>query len=74
MKQRVYRGRCANNEYLAGSLARFRDTKDDLYTLVREQEGLEDGVRKSLIRYMDAFYAIINDPRQVERKMIGKCV
>lgn len=74
VKQRVYRGRCANNEYLAGSLARFRDAKDDLYTLVREQEGLEDGVRKSLIWYMDAFYAIINDPRQVERKMIDKCV
>ena len=74
VKQRVYRGRCSNNEYLAGSLARFRDARDDLYTLVREQEGLEDGVRKSLIWYMDAFYAIINDPRQVKRKMIDKCV
>ena len=74
MKQRVYRGRCVNNEYLEDSLVRFRDSRDDLYTLVKEQEGLEDGVRKDLIRYMNSFFRIINDPRQVERRMIDKCV
>ena len=74
VRQRVYRGRCANNKYLPESLGRFRDASDELYTLVREQEGLEDGVRKDLLRYMDAFYDIINDPRKVERQMIDKCV
>ena len=74
VKQRVYRGRCVNNEYLEDSLVRFRDARDDLYTLVKEQEGLEDGVRKDLIRYMNSFFRIINDPRQVERRMIDKCV
>lgn len=74
VKQRVYRGRCVNNEYLEDSLVRFRDARDDLYTLVKEQEGLEDGVRKDLIRYMNSFFRIINDPHQVERRMIDKCV
>ena len=74
VRQRVYRGRCVNNKYLPDSLGRFRDARDELYTLVREQEGLEDGVRMDLLRYMDAFYDIINDPRKVERQMVDKCI
>ena len=74
VRQRVYRGRCVNNEYLEISLGKFRDARDNLYTLVREQEGLEDSVRRDLVRYMDAFYKIINNPREVERKLIDKCI
>ena len=74
VRQRVYRGRCANNEYLPESIEKFQDARDDLYTLVMEQEGLEDRVRKDLVRYMDAFYDIIDDPRQVKRQLIDKCV
>ena len=74
VRQRLYRGRCVNNRYLPDSLAKFRDAKDELYTLVREQEGLEDGARKALVRYMDDFYEIINNPREVERRLLDRCI
>jgi len=35
---------------------------------------LESRVRKRLIRYIDEFYDLIGDPRDVERKIIGKCI
>lgn len=74
VRQRVYRGRCANNRHLDASLTRFRDRRDAIYELIREQEGLDSKVRKSITRYVDDFYELINDPRDVERKIIKKCV
>jgi hypothetical protein len=74
VRQRVYRGRCVNNEYVEASLRRFRDRRDTIYKLVLEQEGLEPRVRKDIIRYIDDFYELIDDPRDVERKIIKKCI
>jgi hypothetical protein len=74
VRQRLYRGRCANNDYLDSSLQKFRDARESLYMLVREQEGLTDKVRKDLLIYMDDFFEIINDPRKVDRRMRDKCI
>ena len=73
VRQRVYRGRCVNTAPLAASLKRFSDRRDAIYKLVREQEGLESRVREKLIRYIDDFYELIDDPRDVERKIIKRC-
>ena len=42
--------------------------------IVRDQDGLTDKVRKDLLKYMDGVFEIINDPRQVERKMRDRCI
>jgi hypothetical protein len=74
VRQRLYRGRCVNNEYVEASLQRFRDRRDAIYTLVLEQEGLEPRARERMIRYINDFYELIDDPRDVERKIIKKCI
>lgn len=74
VRQRVYRGRCANNEHVAASLLKFRDHRSSIYALVNEQEGLEPRVRKRLVRYIDEFYDLIDDPKDVQRKLLKKCV
>lgn len=74
VKQRVYRGRCGNNEYVASSLQKFNDSREAIYALIAEQEGMDSRVRKRLIRYVDEFYELIRDPRDVERRMIEKCI
>jgi len=74
VRQRVYRGRCVNNEHIAASLQKFNDSREAIYALVAEQEGLESRVRKSLIRYIDDFYDLIDDPRDVERKIVDNCI
>jgi len=73
VRQRVYRGRCVNNEHVATSLQKFRDHRSEIYALIEEQEGLESRVRKSLLRYVDDFYELINDPEEVERHIIDRC-
>jgi len=74
VRQRVYRGRCANNEHVEASLSQFRDHRDAIYEKITEQEGLESDVHKQLIRYVDDFYKLIDDPRDVQRKILKKCV
>jgi hypothetical protein len=74
VRQRVYRGRCANNEYIEASLSRFRDRREVIYETVNGQEGLEPGARKQLLSYIDDFYKLINDPRNLERRVIKRCV
>ena len=74
VRQRVYRGRCRNNDYVERSLQQFRDKRTAFRALVEQQEGLTDRVRKLLLKYMDQFYAVINDPRDVQRKMLKKCI
>lgn len=74
VRQRLYRGRCVNNEHLAASLQKFRDSRDDIFALIDEQEGLSPYVRDDLVRYVDDFYELINKPKDVERKIIDKCI
>jgi hypothetical protein len=74
VKQRLYRGRCANNEYLAGSLQRFRENRRDIYALIEEQEGLSSASQKAVTKYVDEFFKLIDDPKKVERRMIDRCV
>jgi hypothetical protein len=74
VRQRVYRGRCANNEHIEDSISQFKNHREVLYALVAEQEGLDSKVRKNIVRYVDGFYEIVDDPREVERKIIDKCL
>jgi hypothetical protein len=74
VRQRLYRGRCVNNEYLEGSLQRFRERRSDIYLMINEQEGLTKGTRKKLVSYVDQFYRLINRPSDVERYIVDKCV
>ncbi len=74
VKQRHYRGRCANNNYLQGSLQTFRDKRDRIYAVVNEQPELTSRTRKDLIRYIDRFYKLIDDPRDVQKQLHDKCI
>ena len=74
VRQRVYRGRCVNNDYVDVSLQKFRDGRATIEKLIESQIGLNPRTRKSLVAYVDGFYKLIDDPKQVERRIIGQCI
>ena len=74
VRQRLYRGRCVNNPHIATSLRMFEDSRDAIYALLEDQEGLESRVRKRIVRYIDDFYELIEDPSDVERRITDRCV
>jgi len=73
VRQRYYRGWCKNNDYIEGSANRIRDASRAIFSLIYEQEGLEGVVNKSLVRYVENFYDIVDDPAGVKLKIIGRC-
>jgi hypothetical protein len=74
VKQRLYRGRCVNNELLESTFQRFRDSQDEIYRIVNNVPGLKNSDRKKTIGYLDDFYQIINSERQVNYRLRKACL
>lgn len=74
VRQRIYRGRCQNNDYVDGSIERFKTVRNNIFALLETQEGLTPKVRNSLADYVQQFYDIADDPRRVERLMTKRCI
>ena len=72
--QRLYRGRCRNNEHLAATIALHNEKRDSILKLVDEQAGLQEKTRKEIRKFLDRFYSTINSPKQVQRHLIKKCI
>lgn len=56
IRQRVYRGRCYNNAYLAATLQKFRDKRAEIDAVIAAQEELNRNHRRSVESYIASFY------------------
>ena len=74
VRQRRYRGRCVNNAQLDASFAAFRSQRPAIFELIENVEGMTNGTRKSVARYVESFYKIIDSPRLVEREILRDCL
>jgi hypothetical protein len=71
--QRLYRGRCPNNQYIDGSIAAFEAMRESIYSLIDNQQGLDERNRKQLRRFIDRFYKDIESPERVDKFIVGAC-
>ena len=74
VKSRLYRGRCFNNVQLPASLARFREKREEIDALMREQPSLASGTKKRVLAFVAAFYKTIDNPKRVEKRLVKKCI
>jgi len=74
VRERRYRGRCVNNDYLPATLKLFNDKRDEVEALVRNQQGLAEGTAKRILAYIKQFYETINKPRGLTREIVKKCI
>lgn len=74
VRQRLYRGRCRNNEHLPASLKMFQDNRDEIFALLGTQAELAPSIRKKIVSYIEKFYAVIDNPRQVEKNLVKRCL
>ncbi|MBT8136170.1 MAG: hypothetical protein KJO54_04045 [Gammaproteobacteria bacterium] len=73
VRQRAYRGFCKPQPVLDKALDRFREQKQAIYDLYNNQPGLSSGTLKKTIRYLDEFYATIDEPKKLEKYIVGRC-
>lgn len=74
IRQRLYRGRCAYNEHLPATIQAFKDKREDLYGLIASDEYMSKSSRKKMTRYLDSFFKVIDNPKNVDRKLVRACV
>ena len=74
VRQRIYRGRCENNDRVEGSVDRFKAVRNNIFALIETQDGLSSKVRRTLASYVQSFYDIADDPRRVKRTMTDQCI
>jgi hypothetical protein len=73
-RERLYRGRCANNRYLPATLKLFNDKRGDIEALIRNQQDLTKGTAKLMLAYIKQFYGTINNAGHLEREIVKKCI
>lgn len=74
VRQRLYRGRCPNNEQLAASAQAFIDSKQAIYDLAEKNEYYGKSARKQTVRFLDEFFTTIEDPKRLEARLAKQCV
>ncbi len=70
---RLYRGRCANNEHIETSAQAFIDKKSEIYALFAAQPELGKTLRQTN-RFLDKFFKTIEDPKKRAKELTDKCL
>lgn len=73
VRERLYRGLCQSNDFLPASLERFREARAAISALPTQVAGMDGRSLRSTRGYIDQFYAIIDDPRRVDRELRDRC-
>ncbi|MBT8084504.1 MAG: hypothetical protein HKN35_14520 [Woeseia sp.] len=74
VRTRLYRGRCEHNDRVDAAIEQFQSKREDLYKLVDSQPGMHPKYRKSVKKFLDAFYKTISNPKKVQSRLLKKCV
>jgi hypothetical protein len=71
--QRYFRGFCRMPGIYEKTIRVFLDRKEKVYDLIQNFPYCNDVSKKVMVKYMDQFYDVISDPKQVERRIYDAC-
>ncbi len=73
VRQREYRGICRPREEIDATLLVFQEKKEAMYSLYRDQAGLEERTLERTIDYLDEFFEVIEDSGKVRGRIERDC-
>ncbi len=62
-----------HNDELAGAIAVFNQKRPELEALFNRDELPYPKDRERALKYIEGFYDTINDPKKLEKKILGNC-
>jgi len=74
VRERLYRGRCVNNELVGTSTQAFIDQKQTILDLLNNNEHFDKGTRKRTTRFLSEFFATVEDPKRLRSRLTDKCI
>ena len=73
VRERFFRGYCRLPGTYEKTIAIFNDKKEEIYNVYYNFELLNEKKIKAILKYYDDFYKLINDPKQVQKKIYDNC-
>jgi hypothetical protein len=73
VRQRLYRGFCRPGDGTAQAIARMQEARSAVFEVLRTETTLDERVRRNAVAFIEGFYAILDDPKQLQRRVIGAC-
>jgi hypothetical protein len=73
VRQRLFRGFCRPGDGLTQAVARMQAARGDIFEVLRSDTFLDDKGRKEAVSFIESFYAILDDPKNLQRRVIGAC-
>ena len=74
VQERLYRGRCVNNEYIGASVEAFLDKKEAIFELLNANELFESRKRRDTERFLNEFFATIESPDRTRYQLVDRCL
>lgn len=74
VRDRLYRGRCANNGHLDQSIRTFQENRRAVEGIPGATPGLSQTSVSKLSHYISSFYDVLDSPKLVERRLVKKCI
>jgi len=71
--QRLYRGFCAHNAAVPQAVAEFQQLRPQIMALFENDPRLDSRNRNGAVKFINRFYAIVDEPREVQEELIDNC-
>lgn len=73
VRQRLFRGFCRTDDSHAQAVVQMQAARAAIFEVLQNETELDDRNRNSALKYIEDFYKILDDPRQLERRVLGAC-
>ena len=73
VRLRLFRGLCRSNYGYDKTLDLYQKLKPDFFELIKKEPYLSDKSKKSMKKYLESFYDILDDPKKVDTKIVTAC-
>ncbi|MEX0975499.1 MAG: hypothetical protein WDZ50_00205 [Woeseia sp.] len=71
---RLYRGQCSFNSNLDDTVSQVMAQRDSVRDTIAGVPGMDERTRETTARYLDRFFEEMGNPRNVESRMVRKCL
>ena len=70
---RLYRGYCVSTSDMPAVIAEFRGQRPQMMALIANDPRLNPRFKAKATKFMDGFFAVLDDPAKVDAQIIRKC-
>jgi hypothetical protein len=73
VRTRLFRGFCRSENEFEMAFQEFREREEDIFKTIDSVPGLSDRERQNVVKYMEQFFKVINNPKLSRNEFLNNC-